>query len=414
MLFIEDEISVSDFIMAISEAIDLASPALYNHHRKVTYLSCCIAREMNLADDMIKDIALAAILHDVGAFSLEEKILIHNFKVSESDLLLHAEMGYRLLKDFEPLKQIAELIRYHHVSFDPSMEIPIGGYIINLADTIAIMHNEELEVLEQVPGMLEAIHQKENSFHPEAILALDRLSKLDYFWIEASLLPDDKIIPPQIISSKIDSIDLDTLRGFAAVFAHIIDFRSRFTATHSSGIAAVAKEISQLAGFSERECKLMEIAGFLHDLGKLSISNDILDKNGKLDHAEFNIMRKHTYYTYSILSKIRGLEHVAGWAAFHHEKLNGTGYPFHIKGDELCKLARIMAVADIFTAITEDRPYREGLSEEETNQILKSNVDNGGIDKEIVELVRLNFHHINEARIKAQEEALKEYEGFSV
>ncbi|MCL2254863.1 MAG: HD domain-containing protein, partial [Lachnospiraceae bacterium] len=353
-MFIENEISVCDFILAISKAIDLASPTLSNHHRKVTYLSCCLAKEMNLPDDEIKDIALAAILHDIGAFSLEEHILVENFKINETNLSHHAELGYRLLKDFAPLKKVADLIRYHHATYNNVEKIAIGSYIINLADIIAIAHDEDNEILEQVPRIMAQISADAAKVHPQAYEAFKRLAKIEYFWIEACLLPDNKIIPAKIISSKKDTIDLSSLHGFAKVFAHIIDFRSRFTATHSSGVAAVAKELTRLAGFSERECVLMEIAGFLHDLGKLSISNSVLEKNGKLDHSEFNIMRKHTYFTYSILSKIRGLEQVAEWAAFHHEKLNGNGYPFHISGSEMSKLSRIMAVADIFTAITED------------------------------------------------------------
>jgi HD-GYP domain-containing protein (c-di-GMP phosphodiesterase class II) len=412
-MFIEDEISVCDFTMAISEAVDLASPVLSNHHRQVAYLSCRIAMEMKLPDDEIKDIALAAILHDIGAFSLEEQILIHNFKVSESDLLHHAEMGYRLLKDFEPLKKVAELIHYHHASHKIMQnEVPIGSYVINLADAIAILYDETTEVLEQVPRIIEKLASDAEKYHPETMAALKRLEPLEYFWIEACLLPAGKIIPTRIINSKKDKMDLEMLGGFAKVFSHVIDFRNRFTATHSSGVAAVAKEMTCLAGFSARECKLMEIAGYLHDLGKLSISDAILEKSGKLDHSEFNVMRKHTYYTYSILSKVKGLEQVAEWAAFHHEKLDGSGYPFHIKGEEMSKLSRIMAVADIFTAITEDRPYRDGMSEEETNQVLTGLVNRGGIDKSVVELAMTNFHLINERRITAQDEALRDYEEF--
>ena len=168
-------------------------------------------------------------------------------------------------------------------------------------------------------------------------------------------------------------------------------------------------ELTKLSGFSDRECHMMEIAGFLHDLGKLAVSNEILEKNGALSDEEIHEMRKHTYYTYIILNKIKGLEHISTWAAYHHEKLNGNGYPFHVKGEDFSKLARIMAVADIFTAITEDRPYRAGMSEDEAVRVLNNMVENGSIDGTIVKLVQDNAAHINDVRAKAQQAALEEF-----
>jgi HD-GYP domain-containing protein (c-di-GMP phosphodiesterase class II) len=123
-------------------------------------------------------------------------------------------------------------------------------------------------------------------------------------------------------------------------------------------------------------------------------------------------MRKHTYYTYVILKKIKGFEQIATWAAYHHEKLNGKGYPFHVKGENFSKLARIVAVADIVTAITEDRPYRLGMSSEKAIEILSRMVENSEIDNGIVGLVKDNFALINNVRIKAQQDALQEYNDF--
>jgi len=205
---------------------------------------------------------------------------------------------------------------------------------------------------------------------------------------------------------------LETLRSFAKVLSYIIDFRSRFTSTHSSGVAAVALELTTISGFSGRECKLMEIAGFLHDIGKLSVSYDILEKNGTLTEEEYSEMRKHTYYTYIVLNKIKGFEQISKWAAYHHERLNGNGYPFHIEGEEFSKMARIMAVADIVTAITEDRPYRLGMKSEEAIRILNNMVKSEAIDEGVVNIVKDNFFRINDVRIKAQEEALHEYTVF--
>jgi HD-GYP domain-containing protein (c-di-GMP phosphodiesterase class II) len=141
----------------------------------------------------------------------------------------------------------------------------------------------------------------------------------------------------------------------------------------------------------------------------LAVPNDILEKNGKLNDEEFGFMRKHTYYTYAVLSKINSLEHIAAWAAHHHERQDGNGYPFHVKGNDFSKLARVMAVADVMTALTEDRPYRQGMSRDKTEEILNNMAQDGGIDSSIVRLANRNFLCINDARIKAQREAGNEY-----
>lgn len=122
-----------------------------------------------------------------------------------------------------------------------------------------------------------------------------------------------------------------------------------------------------------------EIAALMHDVGKLAIPNSILNKNGSLNPKEVQIIKSHTYYTRLILSRIRGFEDITNWAANHHEKLNGKGYPLGLYGDRLSIDERIMAVCDIYEALTSDRPYRDGLPKERAIDILQRMVDNGEI-----------------------------------
>lgn len=120
----------------------------------------------------------------------------------------------------------------------------------------------------------------------------------------------------------------DEIIELTKIFANIIDFRNPFTATHSAGVAKTAEKLAELAGFSENECKMMLVAGYLHDLGKLAVSKSILDKPGNLDPGERNVIRSHAFYTYRLLQAIKGFEIINKWASFHHEKLNGKGYSF--------------------------------------------------------------------------------------
>lgn len=205
-------------------------------------------------------------------------------------------------------------------------------------------------------------------------------------------------------------LNLSEILGAAKFIEKIIDFRSRFTATHSSGVSAVAEELARTAGFTENECCMIKIAGYLHDLGKLAIPAEIIEKPGKLTKQEYEIVRNHVYYSYHILKNIKGFEEINRTASFHHERLNGKGYPFGLTGDMLSPSARIMCVADVFTAITEDRPYRKGMDSGSAMAVLFGMAQRDEVDSEIVSCLEKNYDRINNARIEAQISAVKEYQ----
>jgi len=192
----------------------------------------------------------------------------------------------------------------------------------------------------------------------------------------------------------------------------IIDFKSEFTATHSSGVAAVGRSLATLVGFSRQECRMFEIAAYLHDLGKLAVPSEILEKRERLTQAEWGVMRTHAYYTYQILSPIEALNLVASWSSLHQERLDGSGYPFHVGEDDLPLGARVMAVADVFTGITENRPYRKGMAREEALGVLHGMVAKGELDARLVSLLETHFDAISRAREEAQAEAVREYGAF--
>ncbi|HHX73839.1 MAG TPA: HD domain-containing protein, partial [Firmicutes bacterium] len=217
-----------------------------------------------------------------------------------------------------------------------------------------------------------------------------------------------QVIPETLVFDTMD-LNLDDTISLTKIFASIIDFRSPFTAYHSAGVAKTAEKLAELAGFSKEECKMMLVAGYLHDLGKLAVKNDVLEKPSKLDVEEYNIIRSHTYYTYRLLQPIRAFEQFNIWAASHHERLDGTGYPFQLTGDSLSLGARILTVADVFTAITENRPYRKGLDNKETLQILQQQAAKRALCPYVVSILAENIVAINRVREEAQLEAGKEY-----
>ena len=150
----------------------------------------------------------------------------------------------------------------------------------------------------------------------------------------------------------------------------------------------------------------------MHDLGKLAVDNAILEKDAALNAKEFNEVRAHTYYTYYLLDSIPEFGEIKQWAAYHHERLDGTGYPFHINGDFLPLGSRIMAVADTFTAIAEDRPYRKGIEANKTVEILRNMACRQVLDERLVELLIKNYETIDMLRQAAQRGAVRYYEEF--
>lgn len=407
-------INMYDLIICFTNAFDLVSPELANHHQQVAYLSLRIAEQMNLTSEQKKELMLAGLLHDVGAFSLNERLeLIENEPIAVHN---HAFRGAKLLKGFSPLSGASKIINYHHIPWNngeglhyEGEDIPRSAHILHLADRISASVDQRRDVISQIKDIREKIQADKNTvFMPEAVDAFLKISNQEYIWLDLVYKPLLYTLP-QIIAFDVVQLDIDAVIDLTKIFSTIIDFRSPFTANHSAGVAAVAQKIAELIGFSENECKMMLISGYLHDLGKLAVNNEILEKNGKLDDSEFDSIRSHPFYTFRLLQNIKGFETINKWASFHHEKLNGTGYPFHLHGDSLPLGSRIMAVADIFTAITEDRPYRKGMSQNKAETVINSMANSGSICPYVVSVLIDNFEWINDIRKDAQNKASAEY-----
>ena len=186
-------------------------------------------------------------------------------------------------------------------------------------------------------------------------------------------------------------LSFEQIKALAKFFARIVDYKSPFTSTHSIGVAADAEKLSRFMGFDEETIQKMYLAGALHDIGKVAIGNKILEKPGRLTDDEFAVMKHHAAYTYYILSEIDDFEEICDWAAFHHERLDGTGYPFGKTAAELNTQERIMACVDIYQALTESRPYKQGMPHEKAYGILNDMVEKGWLDGEIASQVDACF-----------------------
>lgn len=407
-----------DLVVCMTRAIDLVSTKISNHHQQVAYLSYHIADAMQLSIEQKRDLVLAALLHDIGAIPLDKSLSF--FDVEEQDVNDHAFIGAKLLSDFPILSEPAQIIRFHHIAWNygegrqyQGRDVSLLSHIVHLADRIAVQSNRDQFIISQIPSIKEDIKSKRDVlFEPDTVDAFLRICDQEALWLDfVYKIPSTDVTND--LSLEAIKLTLDEVVDLTRIFSWIIDFRSPFTAMHSSGVAATALALAELFGFSEDECKMMSIAGHLHDIGKLAVPTEILEKQDKLEPAEYDIIRSHSFYTYRLLQPISGFETIVQWAAYHHEKLNGRGYPFRLKANSLSLGARIMAVADIFTAITEDRPYREGMTKERTISILNGMVENGGISRPIVDALIAHYDFVAETRRAAAGAAVERYGNFA-
>lgn len=404
-----------DLILALSESLDLISPVLVGHHLRVAFIAFNIGLELELDIEELNDLILSALLHDIGGLSLSDRLNALKFEIENPHF--HAEVGYCLIKMYKPFDNVAKMVKYHHVRwserdnyYKKGIEIPLNSFIINLADRIDVLTNREQNLMEQREYIIEKIiKEKGEKFHPDIVEAFLGISERKYFWKDLHLSAYI-ILLKDIFRERF--LNIDDLLDISKLFEKVIDFRSRFTATHSTGVTYVAQTLSQKVGFSSIEEKMIQVAGRLHDLGKLAIPNEILEKPGKLSKKEFNIIKSHALHTYSILKNIKGFEEIHEWAGYHHEKINGIGYPFNKRGKELSLGSRIMTIADIFTAISEDRPYRKGMDKESILHILNTMAKNNEIDYDILNILKDNYEEINHGRVEVQRSAFEGFEKF--
>ena len=410
-------VNAFDLVAAIARVVDMMSPAVGNHHIQVAYLAYRLSEELNLPVDKRYELFTAGALHDIGSFSLQERIDLLEFEDTKPGQ--HSIAGSLILRKFKPFASIAKLIQFHHVpwqngqgSLHQGEPVPLGSHLLHLADRTAVKISKDKPILSQVRRICDAISSlKGEAFVPEHVDALMDLAKREYIWLE--IISDSmESILRRILRFRAMEFTINELVDFSRLICQLIDFKSEFTATHSSGVAATSVFLSKLAGFSSYERRMIQIAAYLHDLGKLAIPSEILEKQDKLTQDEWFIMRSHVYHTYQTLEPFEALGIINSWGALHQERLNGTGYPFGYKEDELPLGSRIIAVADVFTALTEHRPYRQGMEKKAVLEVLHSMADNGELDKNLVHIMATHYDEMNEIRDFAQKQAIHEYDEF--
>lgn len=364
---------------------------LTEHGTHVAYIIFRMIRKTGqYSHEELRDICFAAQIHDIGAFKTEEVSRMLQFETK--DVWNHSFYGFLFVHYFSPLKELAPAVLLHHIGWKHlkdqdhlSDKLKDLAQLIHIADRIDVSMSlghmtweDTFRALEQGTDTIFAPHIL------ELASLLDFKGTLDEEWRQDKEYADFLTQIP---------LSGDEITAYLKMLVFIIDFRSHYTVTHTIATTSISYELGQLAGFSEEQLNLVLCGSLLHDLGKIAISVDILESPGKLNKEAMTIMRTHVDHTEEIFGGLID-DTIVRIALRHHEKLNGTGYPKGLTAKELTSEERLVAVADIISALTGTRSYKEPFPKDRIRTILINMKRDGHLDSEIVDMAVWNLDQI--------------------
>ena len=433
-------IKLSELIGALSHALDITEGQPEGHCIRCCWIGMHIGREAGLAEEQLWDLYYTLLLKDLGCSSNAARIcelyltdditFKHDFKTVGDSLpqvlkfvLTHTGLKAGLAERFRTVltmlrsgneianelivtrcqrgADIARLLRFSEdvaggiYSLDEHFNgqgrpaglagdaIPVHARIALLAQVIDVFHTAGGE-----QAALDEIRLRSGRwFDPQLVQAFDRVVQGPAFWSMLSAANLAQAVLALEPASHEVPLDDDYLDDIAAAFGHVVDSKSPYTSGHSTRVAMYTDMIAEELGFPFERRRWLKRAALLHDVGKLGVSNSVLDKAGKLDAQEWEAVKLHATYTETILARIGAFAELARVAAAHHERLDGGGYPRGLKADAISLETRIITTADIFDAITAERPYRGAIPVPRTLEMMAETVDSA-IDGECFAALR--------------------------
>ncbi|PHV70774.1 phosphohydrolase [Sporanaerobium hydrogeniformans] len=385
------KITLKDIVRVIQRTLDSMDDRLAGHGEKVAYIMYMLLKcHGGYSNEEILRLTTLAVFHDIGVYKIEERE--HIIDIELDIPMNHSVYGYLFIKYFSPLSDLADIVLGHHLypkdfSGSAKMKIPKEALILNLADTIAILqlHFNKIDPM--------WLLNKNDDYILEEHKVLFKKTCDTYHLLEK--IKDDTYLNElyEILEKK--TLSRSEIISYIRMLNCAIDFRSEATMLHTITVEEISFQISKMMGLDDDKSTIIKIASMLHDIGKLSIPIHILEKKGRLTKEEFEIIKSHAIVGYNILSDM-GIDDIRDMATLHHEKLNGTGYPFGLKGNQISQEARIVAIADVLSALIGKRSYKDEFSKDKVISILLSMVAHHEIDKDICHLVIKNYDAIEE------------------
>ena len=362
------KINVNEILYAVSSGLDAVEAELLGHistghSKRLAVLSIITAKGLGLSSKDLIDIAAFSILHDNALTEVNQEE--HQYRkynggkgYSETDFnIRRCIIGENNAKLIPFRTNCRDVIMLHRENADGSgpfgrsaSNTPVKAQIIHLAELID--HNFNLNDISK-PNYLGIIDYVKNNtdtlFSAEVSKAFVKsfkhkhLNALSFGSIDTTIRKATK--------SFNDEYSITEILNLATLFAKIIDYKSFYSCVHSLGVAQKAIHMADYYKYPTEKGVRFYLAGALHDVGKLMIKNEILQKPSRLTDAEYEQMRSHAFYTHEILGKLKGFDDIVLWASHHHEKLNGTGYPFGLDASQLSSEERLMTCCDIYQAL---------------------------------------------------------------
>jgi len=385
-------VRMDSLIKAITTALDIVEGSLMgtslNHGKRVAVLCAKMGMLMGKNREELTALAICALLHDSA---LTEYILSEQKNEDHAMAMKkHCEIGQQNVDALCFKTNVNDFVRYHHERADgygpfglKEGEGPLEAELIAITDSLDVTHHLQRLDIEKLSVIRNIISQESGKRYSKkaAELLLEVLNWPTVLSLKDSVIKETAL---EVLFPWTVDIQTETVFGLAGFISRIIDYKSAFTEKHSTQIANRAWLMGKYYQYDPEKLAQLYLAASLHDLGKLAVPIDILEKPDKLTREEYNIISEHVHLTWELLNEVEGFETICKWASDHHEKLDGTGYPFGKKASELDFNSRLLACLDLYQAVCEERPYHARRSHADTMQIIYEMSNAGKIDSDIV------------------------------
>ena len=393
------QISSKNMAGIVCRTLNHVDERLVDHGIRVAYIVLKMLEAEGISDQKrIRDLCFLTMVHDVGAYKTEEINDMVQFETG--NVWNHSIYGYLFLKYLSPFSELSSVILFHHTDYEKLIRIPDlqsdiikWAQIVNLADRMDVcMQTGEVK---DITSFLERFREKK--FSSEVVDLFLNVEKKDHVLENLRRNHEEKLnISKEVFMSLGNpSYAKEEIDTYLKMIVYAIDFRSPFTVIHTITTTSISRELAVLMDLDENQVTQIYYGALLHDLGKIGIPVEILEYPGKLSPQAMKIMKTHVNITEEIMNgEIEPV--VAKIAIRHHEKLDGSGYPRGLKSDDLTLSERIVAIADIVSALYGRRSYKEAFGKEKIVGILSEMKENGLLCYQTVDIMIKHFDEIME------------------